>query len=63
MTLAYLEDTNFYEAIDKTVSEPAYWGYRKGCAFAYGEPSLISKECQFGLNVNSTCDYYGDMIN
>jgi hypothetical protein len=43
LTLALLEDTNFYEVVDKTVSEPTYWGYGKGCSFAFGDPSVISK--------------------
>jgi hypothetical protein len=43
LTLALLEDTNFYEIVDKTVSEPVHWGYGKGCSFAFGDPSVISK--------------------
>lgn len=63
MTLALLDDTNFYEVVDKSVSEPANWGYRKGCSFASGDSSAISKECEAGLNINSTCDYYGDIMS
>lgn len=58
LTIALLQDTNYYQEVDTSMSEPTLWGAGKGCNFAIEEISQFPPFC----DRNDTCDFYSQFM-